>query len=87
MKDIYTIELPTAVRVINNQYTDIIKCLADCYKIFKRKHFKVIIIKKNGIVFKKLIDPKYKETDKILSGIKDYFILNDEGQQKFFFKP
>lgn len=76
----YTIKLP-GNQELPVTYTNLIKCISDVGKLFKRGNIKFIIIYQDNKLLKKLVNPRFKKVNQeiFFAGFyEEGFILKDD---------
>ena len=76
----YTIKL-SPDQELPVSYSNLIKCISDVGKLFKRGNFKYLLIYENDKLLKKLVNPKYRKVDKetFFAGFyQEGFIIKDD---------
>lgn len=76
----YTIKLP-GNQELPVTYNNLIKCISDVGKLFKRGNIKFIIIYQDNKILKKLVNPRFKKVNKetFFAGFyEEGFILKDD---------
>ena len=88
--------MQTRYRIImpgNIEFPEVYKNIIDTYctigKLFKSGSYKYLLIHENGKLFRKCINPRYKEVDEytFIKGFwSDGFVL-DDGSKQYYIKP
>ena len=85
----YTIKL-SPDQELPVSYSNLIKCISDVGKLFKRGNFKYLLIYENDKLLKTLVNPKFRQVNEeyFLNGIFDHgFLLRNENNDlKFYVK-
>jgi len=81
----YTIQLPDFTELPIN-YNNLIKCLSDVGKLFKRSNIKFLLVYENDKLLKKLVNPRFRKVDKetFFSGFyEEGFIIKDQVEEYY----
>ena len=89
----YTIEIPGTIKVLPNEYKNIVEVYGVIRRLFQRSKFHFCIIKENGEFFRKVINPRFRQVnDKDFlnahnTGLfSNAFIINENGNKQYFIK-
>lgn len=82
----YTIKMP-GNQELPVSYSNLIKCISDVGKLFKKGNFRFLTIYHNDKLLKKLVNPRFKEVSKevFFAGFyDDGFIINDDDSTEYY---
>lgn len=81
----YTIKL-SPDQELPLSYKNLLHCICDCGKLFKRANIKFLLIYENDKLLKKLVNPRFRKVDKetFFGGFyEEGFIIKDQIQEYY----